>query len=343
MRSATAAPPGRRGHRQGPRQWGPWTRVWACLLGLMGGWIGVAALATAQGLLAVPPLTGRVVDTVALLEPPQRAMLESQLAAFEAERGSQIVVLVVGSTAPEDLPSFAQRVGDAWKLGRPGVGDGLLVLLARDDRRVWIATSKALEGAVPDLAAREIIRTVMTPAFRNGEFAGGLSAGLEALMVRIRAEGLPLPPAPRTEGSPSVDNGHWLEDAALFFFVGVPVISMLMTTVFGRRLGALLTAGARGGLAWWWSGSLVVSVVAGVLALVLVGVLGVGALMQQAARGGLLGRASSGGGGARGRRRGDTAVIWGGGTGGWGGGGGGGGFSSGGGGDFGGGGAGGDW
>lgn len=301
--------------------------------------------AFAQELRAIPPAMARVVDQAALLTGGQSAALEAKLAAFESEKGTQIGVLIVPSTAPEDIASFAQRVADVWKLGRREVGDGLLVVVAKDDRRVWIATAKALEGAVPDLAAREIIRDRISPAFRQGDFAGGLNAGVDALMQRVRAEGLPPPSVRSPRLGPASGLGAFgsmLEQAAIFFFVVVPLISMVLTSIAGRRLGSLLTGGAAGGLAWLWSGSVAMSVAAGLLSLLVVGVLGVGALLQQAgrslppSRGGRAGRGSG-------------PVIWGGGTGGFGGGWsggsdrGGGGFSSGGGGDFGGGGAGGDW
>jgi uncharacterized protein len=315
-----------------------WLRGFGVLLLLA---LGLCGALFAQPLQAVPALTARVIDGPGGLPQERRNALEARLAAFEAERGTQIAVLLVRSTAPENIGSYAQRVGDAWKLGRAGVGDGLLIVVAVDDRRIWIATSKALEGAVPDLAARQIIRERITPAFRQGDLAGGLEAGVEALMTRIGAEGLPAPAPPTPIEQLGGDWGSQLEQAALFFFVAVPVISMVFTGIFGRRLGALLTGGASGGLAWLFTGSLGLAIAAGVVALVIVGVLGVGALLQRA-------------GSATRRHRGRAGpVVWGGGTGGWNGGGwsgggdgggfGGGGFSSGGGGDFGGGGAGGDW
>ena len=149
--------------------------------------------ATAQELVKVPALSGRVVDGAGLLSTAERSVLEQKLADFEAQAGPQIVVLTLRTTAPEDIASYAQRVGDAWKIGRRQVGDGLLIVLAKDDRRVWIAPAKALEGAVPDLAAKRIIEQVITPAFRQGDVAGGLLAGLNHLQARIEGEALPEP------------------------------------------------------------------------------------------------------------------------------------------------------
>ena len=285
----------------------------------------LCAAAQAQDVLPVPPLAARVIDQTATLTTEQRAAVEAKLAAFEAQSGPQIVVLLVPSTAPEDIAAYAQRVAEAWKIGRRTVGDGVLLVAARDDRKLRIEVAKALEGAVPDLAARQIISQQISPAFKRGEVAAGLGAGVDALMVRIRGEHLPAPS--RQPGGGGASQGFDWETLAMFFFVGVPVVGGLLTSVMGRKLGSVATAGGAGALAWWLSTSLLVAGGAGLVALVLVGLLGVG-----------------GGGGGRGRGGfgGGPPVIWGGGSGGRSGGGGGG-FSSGGGGDFGGGGASGDW
>jgi uncharacterized protein len=285
----------------------------------------LAPAAQAQNLVPVPPLSGRVVDQTNTLSAAQAQAITTKLAAIENKRGSQVVVLIVPTTAPEDIESFTQRVGDAWKLGRRDVGDGLLIVLAKNDRAVRIAPAKALEGAVPDVAAGRIISQQMLPAFRNGDFAGGLNAAIDKIEQRIAGEGL-AEPAPRDErraASRGAAGFDW-QDLAIFLFVGVPIVGAVLSGIFGRKLGALLTGGAVGGIGWWLTTSLLVAGGAAVIALFLVGVMGIGA--------GRVGRAGRGG-----------PVIWGGGGGGFGGGGGGGGFSSGGGGDFGGGGASGNW
>ena len=275
----------------------------------------------AQDVLPVPPLSGRVVDTTSTLTPVQVQALSGKLAKVEQERGSQVVVLIVPTTQPEDIASYAQRIGEAWKIGRKDVGDGLLIVVAKNDRAVWITVAKALEGAVPDLAAKQIIEERIIPAFKAGDYAGGLNAAVDRLTARIGTEGLPEPSA-RKSTRPA-RSGFDLEDMAIFFFVGVPVLGAVLTGIFGRKLGSLVTAGAAGGVGWFLTTSMLLAAGAGVVALILVGVFGVGS-----------------------RRGGGMPVIWGGGGGGGGfggGGGGGGGFSSGGGGDFGGGGAGGRW
>jgi uncharacterized protein len=303
-------------------------------------WLGLALAAAlaawparAQDVLPVPALSGRVIDQTGTLAPGDVAALEAKLAAFERENGSQVVLLMVPTTQPEDIAAYAQRIGDTWKIGRRDIGDGLLIVIALNDRRINIQTTKALEGAIPDLAARQIVDRVIKPAFRAGDFAGGLNAALDQLFALIRGEALPLP-GPADGGSRgSQQHGLGLEGLLIFFFVGVTVAGTVFTRIFGRKLGSLVTAGAAGGVGWLFTASILAGVAAGVVALILVGLFGIGAASR-----GL----------SRGSRTGVAAIIWGGGGGGWGGGGGGGwggggGFSSGGGGDFGGGGASGGW
>lgn len=281
----------------------------------------------AQALQPVPPLTARVVDTIGLLDTASRARIESTLAALEREKGAQVVFLVVASTAPEDIASYANRVGNTWKVGRHGVGDGLLLVVARDDRHVRIEVAKTLEGAIPDLAAKAIIDEAVTPAFRRGDYAGGLDAAAERIAALVRGEPLPAPNPPRAGGS---GDGFDLEDLAIFLFIAVPVLARVLRGMFGRKPGAFLAAGATGLIAWIVTASLLMAGVAAFVALVV--------LMANASpTRGWHGRHGHGGGPA-----------WPPSDGGWGApthgaGGFGGGFGSGGGGDFGGGGASGDW
>ena len=282
----------------------------------------------AQDLLPVPTLTARVLDQTATLSTEQRDALIAKLAAIEQQSGSQIVVLIVASTLPEDIAAYAQRVGDSWKIGRRGIGDGLLIVVAKNDRRVRIEVAKTLEGAIPDLAAKRVIDAQITPAFRAGDYAGGLNAAVDQLAARIRGEALPAPNARSTASNNGLD-GFSLESLAIFFFFAVPILGAVLTGIFGRKFGSLATGGVAGGIGWLMTTSALIAGAAGVLAIVLVGLFGIGSAR----------RGSLGGGG-----RGGPPIIWGGGGGGWGGSsGGGGGFSSGGGGDFGGGGASGDW
>jgi uncharacterized protein len=285
-----------------------------------------AGLAWAQGVLPVPPLTGRVIDQTGTLTPAQIDALTNKLAAIETAHGSQLVILMVPTTAPEDVASFAQRVGEQWKVGRKDVGDGLIVVVAKNDRAVQIQVAKALQGAVPDIAAGRIIQQQIVPAFRAGDFAGGLNTAVDRLGERIASEGLPQPSGSRQGGGQrdSRGGGFDFQSIAIFLFIAVPMLGGILSRMMGRKLGALATGAAVGGLGWFLTTSLLVALGIGVVALFMVGAMGVG-----------------------GGRRGGGPIIWGGGGGfggGFGGGGfGGGGFSSGGGGSFDGGGASGRW
>ena len=288
--------------------------------------LATALAVLAQDVLPVPPLSARVIDQTSTLSAAQRQALETKLAAFEARRGAQIVVLLVPSTLPEDIAAYAQRVGDTWKIGRRDVGDGLLVVVAKDDRRVNIQTTKALEGAVPDLAARQIIDSAIRPAFRAGDYAGGLNLAVDALTARIEGEALPAPTASRRSPSGVFGDllGGWHPTELLIFaFVALPVVAAVTRRLFGRGLGSLASAAATGAVAWLVSGIIAIAVVGAVIGLLF----------------GLFAGSS------RSLRAGTHYGGWGGGFGGGGGGfsSDGGGFSSGGGGDFGGGGASGDW
>lgn len=281
---------------------------------------------SAQDLLPVPPLTARVLDQTATLEPGALANIEAKLADFERTQGTQVVVVMVATTLPEDIADFTQRLGDAWKIGRPGVGDGLLLVVAKNDRRFRIATSKALEGVIPDVLAKRILDDAVKPAFRQGDFAGGILAGLDQLMAHIGGEGLP-PPA--THASTAGNDVDWA-DALIILVFAVPLMSSVLRGLLGNKLG--LVAGGAGAavLAWAITGVWWLALGAGVLAMV-VGLFS-SALPSPSVRRGRRGRQSS-----------DWPGGWGGGSSSGGGWGDGGGFSSGGGGDFGGGGASGDW
>ena len=293
--------------------------LWRALLALAA--LCAAGLALAQPLQPVPALQARVTDLTATLSAAQARALEDRLAAFEAAHGSQIVVLLVRSTAPEDIAAYAFRVADAWKIGRREVGDGVLLLVAKDDRKVRIEVARTLEGAIPDLAAWRIIDGAITPAFRRGDFAGGIDAGVGGLSALIRGENLPAPESAARGGG-----GTGIEDLGALLFVGVPILGAVLVGMLGRKPGAFATGGVTGLIVHLLTASLFLALVGGVLAVVFVLALGIG--------GGRGGPPHRGGG----------PVIRGGSLGGLGGGRlGGGGFRSGGGGSFGGGGASGSW
>jgi len=283
--------------------------------------LGAPGLAQAQQ--AVPALTGHVVDTAGTLSGAQREAIEARLTKFEQARGAQVVVLLVPSTQPEDIASYANRVANSWKIGRKDIGDGLLLIVAQQDHKLRIEVAKALEGAIPDLAAKRIIDEAITPRFKQGDYAGGIDAGLTRIMALISGEALP---APAETNQPS-GGFDWMQ-LGIFMFIAVPVIGAVTRGILGNRLGAVATGGVAGVIAMALTASLVIAALAGLAAMIF-------ALVQ-----------NTPGLGNSGLRRGSRNTGWGhgGGFGGGAGGGfGGGGFGSGGGGDFGGGGASGDW
>ena len=273
-----------------------------------------------SGLQPIPALSARVIDTTGTLNAAQRKELDSKLSDFEKSKGSQIVVLMIPTTQPEDIVAYTQRVGDLWQIGRKDIGDGLLLVVAKNDRTVRIATAKTLEGAIPDLAARQVIDRSITPRFRDGDFAGGLNAGVDQITALISGEKLP-EPAAAASGGPRQPGFQWL-DLAVLLFVAVPFAARVLGSVMGRKLGSLVTGAAIGVLAWFLTASLVLGVLAGMAGMVF-------ALASVLASGGRRAGWGSGMGGFGGGR----------GSGGFGGGG----FGSGGGGNFGGGGASGKW
>lgn len=291
----------------------PLTLYWRALIALF--FIAAGLLpAHAQAVLPVPVLSARVIDQTQTLQPEELQALEQRLQTLEEKSGSQVVVLLVPSTAPEDIAAYAHRVASDWKIGRRDVGDGLLVVIAKNDRRMRIEVARALEGAIPDLAAARIIDDAMAPRFRADDYAGGIRTALEQIGARIAGEALPAPPA---RHAPASSQG--MDGLAVFLFLGVMVIGPIVRRLFGQRLGALLVGSGAGTLAYWLTASLLLAGGAGVVALLFT-------LLSNGRSGGPF----IGGGGLGGGHRGGF-------------GGGGGGFSSGGGGSFGGGGASGSW
>jgi uncharacterized protein len=153
-----------------------------------------SAWAADSGLVPVPALTARVTDLTQTLSAEQRSALEQKLAAFEAQKGSQVAVLIVPTTQPEEIEQYSIRVVDAWRLGRAKVDDGALLIVAKNDRRLRIEVGRGLEGAMPDAIAKRIIAETITPHFRDGDFAGGIDAGVDQMISVIQGEALPPPP-----------------------------------------------------------------------------------------------------------------------------------------------------
>jgi uncharacterized protein len=269
----------------------------------------------------VPALQARVTDLTGTLTPQQADALEQKLAAFEARKGVQIALLIVPSTQPEQIEQYSIRVVEQWKLGRKGVDDGALLLVAKNDRRLRIEVGYGLEGVLTDLVSNRIIEDIIVPNFKTGDFNRGVNDGVDAMIRVIDGEALPPPPT-RSPGARGILPG--LDTLLMLGFVMVFVVGGILRAMFGRLPGALLVGGVTGFIASLIVASLVAGVVVGILAFIfslLVGAPGIG---------------------RRGSRRGGWSPG-GFGGGGWGGGGGGGGGWSGGGGGFGGGGASGSW
>jgi uncharacterized protein len=289
---------------------------------------GGAGAAPAADLQPVPPLQTRVTDTTGTLTAGQQAELEGKLAAFEQRKGAQIALLIVPTTQPEALEQYAVRVAETWKLGREKPDDGVLLLVALQDRALRIEVGRGLEGALTDVTAHRIIDETIKPLFRQGDFYGGASAGLARIMQVV--DGEPLPPPDRSWRAP----GDRLFNVVPFLIMGVLVASGVLRALLGRVVGSFATGGLAGGAIWLLSHVLGFAIIGGLVAglfALLTGALNIG--NGRRGGGGFGGFGGLGGGGFGGFGRG-----------GFGGGGfGGGGGFRGGGGSFGGGGASGRW
>lgn len=271
-----------------------------------------AASLFASADVAIPPLSARVTDLTATLSADQTAALESKLAAFEQKKGSQIAVLLVPTTKPETIEQYSIRVVDQWKLGRRGVDDGILLLVAKEDRALRIEVGRGLEGVVPDAYGKRIIAGDIAPRFKQGDFSGGLNAGVDRIIKLVDGEALPAPALVNRGASANFDIGSALIwGGVLVLFVGG-----ILRRIFGRFFGSMFTGGIAGGTAFALGAGVAGGGFLGVIVFVI----------------SLIGLSMLGGGGFRGGGGGWTS-----------GGGGGGGWSGGGGGGFSGGGASGDW
>ena len=292
--------------------------AWACLIA---GPVAFAQNSAGTQLQPVPELTGRVIDQSGTLSSSDVQSLSDQLKKLEDDTGAQVVVLMLPSTAPEDIAAYAWRVASSWKLGRKEIGDGTLIVVAKNDRRMRIEVARKLEGAIPDIMASRIIDEAMKPRFRADDYAGGLSAAIAQMSLLIHGEKLPAPI--QHSQRPSKSLWQYADFLLPLLFFGFPIGIAIARAIFGRVLGSVVLAGLAGVAAYLITASVVVGIVAAFFGLVFT----------------LLSNISRGGGGG-------PYISTGGGGGGWSGGssgGGGGGFSSGGGGSFGGGGASGGW
>jgi uncharacterized protein len=230
----------------------------AILLALLMGWVFPALAA-----VAVPPLTGRVVDQTGTLSSGDIAALTQTLKEFESRKGSQIAVLIVPATGEETIEQFSIRVAEAWKIGRKKIDDGALLVIARNDRHLRIEVGYGLEGALTDATTRRIIDEVITPKFKAGDFAGGVRAGIERMIGVIGGEKLPAPEPEHWQAPGSPENA-----ANPFVIFGLIVLAVILRSALGRLVGALATGGSVGVVAWLVAGSLAASLLLAAIAFV---------------------------------------------------------------------------
>ncbi|MEH2531823.1 uncharacterized protein V1277_001797 [Bradyrhizobium sp. AZCC 1588] len=221
--------------------------------------------ASALALVAVPPLSGRVVDQTGTLAAGDIAALTQQLGDLEARKGSQIAVLIVPTTDGEAIEQFALRVAEAWKIGRKKIDDGALLVIAKNDRRLRIEVGYGLEGALTDATTKRIIDEDITPKFKSGDFAGGVSAGVNRMIAVANGEKLPEPEPPHWQSHGLSD---YVDPFNPFILVLVFVVGGVLRAVLGRFIGAAATGGIAGVLGWFVAGSLAAAILIGFIAFV---------------------------------------------------------------------------
>jgi uncharacterized protein len=216
-----------------------------------------ASLSVAE--VAVPPLQSRVTDLAGTLSAGEVVQLEQKLAAFEAKKGSQIAVLIVLTTQPETIEQYSIRVVDAWKLGRKRIDDGVLLIIAKQDRAVRIEVGYGLEGVLPDAIAKRIVDEIIVPKFKQGDFAGGINAGVERMMAVIAGE--PLPPPQIRPGTGGSARAGAVLDNIIPIFIGFIVLGKILQSLFGRFIGASVMSVAVGFLGWVVFSSIIFAII----------------------------------------------------------------------------------
>ena len=217
--------------------------------------------------VAVPPLSGRVVDQTGTLSSSDIASLTQTLKALELRKGSQVAVLIVPTTQPETIEQYSIRVAEAWKIGRKKIDDGALLVIAKNDRKLRIEVGYGLEGALNDATAKRIIDEIITPKFRSGDFAGGISAGVDRIIRVIDGEPLPAPaPAPRRASNSNSALYQFLNPLNPFTIIFILLLGGAFRRLFGRLFGSLASGGLIGLLVWFVFGSLILSALAGIVA-----------------------------------------------------------------------------
>jgi len=234
-----------------------------------------------------------VTDLTGTLDAAQKSALESRLGAFEARKGAQVVVLILPTTQPETIEQFAIRLLDTWKIGRQGIDDGVILIVARDDRRLRIEVGYGLEGVLNDATAKRIIAETITPRFQAGDLPGGISAGVDAILKVVGGE--PLPASPPARRPAALDQGGLSEPLLLGILFAIAFVGKLLRRLLGNFLGATLAGGISGGIGWLLFGS-VGGIVIGALAGIFLALFGLQLLMSSGGFGGLGGGGRGGGG-----------------------------------------------
>lgn len=224
---------------------------------------GMLLPTAAHAEVAIPALKTYVTDLTRTLTPNQQDTLEQLLKSLDKRKGSQIAVLIVPSTRPEAIEQYSIRVADAWKLGRKGIDDGALLLVAKDDHELRIEVGRGLEGVLPDAVANRIINEIIVPFFKQGDLYGGIQAG-SVRMIRI-IEGEPLPPV-------SAKQPGWsgVLDYLPVIFIGIIAVGGMLRAIFGRLVGAGIVASIAGIIFWAIMGTLFGSLLVGVIIFIFV-------------------------------------------------------------------------
>ena len=211
----------------------------------------------------MPPIA-RVVDQTGTLSGSDIASLEQKLKDFEERKGSQVAVLIVPTTSPESIEQYSLRVVESWKLGRKKIDDGVLLIIAKDDRKLRIEVGYGLEGVLTDFTSKRIIDEIITPRFKNGDFAGGISDGIDKILSVIDGEPLPAP----VKKSNPVDLSA-IGDYFPFLFIGTLFVGGIFRAMLGRLLGAAVAGGGIGLIMWFVAGTLPIAAIAGIIVFVL--------------------------------------------------------------------------
>ena len=242
--------------------------LWAALIVLSGAFSPPIVAQMQADAPTVPRLSQRITDQAEVLSASRRAALEAILKEFETQTGAQLAVLIVETTQPETIEQFSIRVVDEWQLGRKGVDDGALLIVALKDRVVRIEVGRGLEGALTDLTSRRIIDESIVPQFRAGDYAAGVETGLERMMQVVRGEPLPPPDQAWHDGAKGAeDRGPSVVELWVLGVVAIFWMAELLGRRIGRMPAALTVGGVVFGLLMFLGWALLVSLVLAILSM----------------------------------------------------------------------------